>query len=207
MAAVRTTTTKEAATITTTDTCEVTYAGLSFEVRPGVYQPMPEMMATTELAASLDPKIVLDLGCGCGAQGIVVAKATGAYVVGVDRLPDAVEQARDNAWRHGVQGEWHLGSLFGPVELRADVIINTLPYEPPEFYDECSDPVPRSTYVGDGSFGAALWLGPIYSDAMVVYGIPGFEEAFRLAGWQVERYVDKDDARHFLLRSDAEPDR
>ena len=189
------------------DTTTTEYAGLSFEVRPGVYEPMPEMMATTELAASRNPEVVLDLGCGCGAQGIVVAKATGAYVVGVDRLPDAVEQARDNAAHHGVRGEWHVGSLFGPVELRADVIINTLPYEPPEFYDQCSDGVPRSTYVGDGSFGAALWLGPIFSDAMVVYGIKGFEEAFELAGWTVERFVDADDARHFLLRSDAGPDR
>ena len=124
-----------------------------------------------------------------------------ANVIGIDRLPNAVEQSRENARRHDVAGEWHVGDLFGPVEMHADVIINTLPYESLEAYADVErDAIPPSTYIGDGSFGAALAWGTVYSDAMAVYGLRGFERAFDLAGWRVDRSISTVDTRHFLLK-------
>lgn len=178
----------------------VRYDGLDFEVPIGTFEPLEYMVPTMRLAAEVEPRTVIDVGCGVGTQGISVGVRTGAKVLGVDRSEKAVRAARENARAHGVPGHWVTGNLFDPINTRADIIINTLPYETPESYaDMTPDHQPPDTYIGDGSFGAVLYYGRFYSHLMAVYGLPGFEEAFELAGWEVEEAVDADDARHFLL--------
>lgn len=183
----------------------VTYADLRFEVAEGVYVPDECMLPTMELAAGACPQhgTVIDLGCGVGAQGIAVARKTRAFVFGIDRNRQAVEMAQRNAEMHGVRGRWYAGNLYEPLGDYpwADVIINTLPYEPSETYEGVEyDGVPADSYIGDGSFGAALYYGTQFGRRMAVYGLPRMELAFAMAGWKVDEYVDTDDgARHFLL--------
>lgn len=55
--------------------------------------------------------LLLDLYCGVGVIGLHLARHF-ERVVGVELHPGSVEQARQNALRNGVQGEWHAG----PVE-------------------------------------------------------------------------------------------
>lgn len=180
----------------------VDYGGLEFVVPDGCYEPRSDMLATTDLAIRATPVYgtVLDIGCGVGTQGIYVAAVTKARVIGTDRHPKAVQAARDNAHRHGVEGIFVTTNLFNGISETADVIINTLPYEDAETYaDTERDHQPLDTYIGDGSFGAVLHYGRGYAPMMAVYGLPGFEKAFELAGWKVTEAVDSDDARHFLL--------
>lgn len=178
----------------------VRYDGLDFEVPPGTFEPLEYMEPTMQLAAQVKPRTVIDVGCGVGTQGISVGHRTGARVLGVDRSEAAVRAARSNANRYGVDGHWVVGNLFDPINTRADIVINTLPYESASSYEGMErDHQPPDTYIGDGSFGAVLYFARFYTHLMAVYGLPGFEEAFDLAGWEVEEAVDANEARHFLL--------
>ena len=47
-----------------------------------------------------------DLGCGVGTLAIVAAKLGWAPVVGVDRVPVAIEVAHENVERNGVSSRW-----------------------------------------------------------------------------------------------------
>jgi ribosomal protein L11 methyltransferase len=61
------------------------------------------------LEANLRPgETVLDYGCGSGILAIAAAKLGAGRVVGVDIDPQAVEAARDNAERNGVQADFRL---------------------------------------------------------------------------------------------------
>ncbi|MCS7236216.1 MAG: class I SAM-dependent methyltransferase [Armatimonadota bacterium] len=72
---------------------------------------------------------VLDLGCGYGVVGIVVATlAPRARAVLVDVNPRAVELARENARRCGVSNvEVFHGDLYAPVQGRKFDVIATNP--------------------------------------------------------------------------------
>ena len=64
---------------------------------------------------------VLDYGCGCGILAITALKLGACRAVGVDIDPDAVEAARANALRNGVEGEFLDGSA--PLTFTADVLV------------------------------------------------------------------------------------
>lgn len=74
------------------------------------------------------PGTLLDLYCGVGAIGLVLASA-GQRVIGVELLESAVAVARENAARLGLPGEWHAGpveeilpglDLSGPLRVVVD---------------------------------------------------------------------------------------
>lgn len=182
----------------------VTWGGLAFQVpEHGIWGPDPCTLGTARLAAEVvdDGEIVIDLGVGSGCQGIYVARQRhGVHVMGTDRMTEAILIARRNAMLNRVWAAYFHADLFGPI-AKGKVIINTLPYEPPEYYqDTPSDGLSEQTYIGDGSFGRALYYGLAKAEYMAVYGQPGFEEAFGIAGWKVAKYVDEpDDVRHYLL--------
>jgi tellurite methyltransferase len=77
-----------------------------------------------EVASEVRPGRALDLGCGTGRDAVALA-AEGWRVVGVDRLPDAIECARTLAQRYLPEGgpAWHVADLEreslpeGPYEL------------------------------------------------------------------------------------------
>ena len=58
-----------------------------------------------ERKETIDHSIVLDLFCGTGTIGqIVASKSQNAQIVGVDLIESAIENARENAIRNGIEG-------------------------------------------------------------------------------------------------------
>lgn len=58
-----------------------------------------------EKKESIDNKVVLDLFCGTGTIGqILAAKSENAQIVGVDIVESAIENARKNAQQNGIKG-------------------------------------------------------------------------------------------------------
>jgi release factor glutamine methyltransferase len=79
---------------------------LPFIVTPDVLIPRPETEFLLEVVFKrADPKnfhLCLDLCCGSGVIGIVIARQMALPVIGVDISRAALEVARHNAVRHGV---------------------------------------------------------------------------------------------------------
>ena len=87
--------------------------------------PPPEIIA---LAASRPPGRALDVGCGYGRAAIYLAQR-GWTAVGVDFIPQAIDEARRRATAAGVAARTHfavasateLGFLAPPFDLAIDV--------------------------------------------------------------------------------------
>lgn len=130
------------------------FFSLDFRVTRDVLIPRPDtetlVMEITDvikqLAAtradsgdSTPPIRVLDLCTGSGCVAISVAKhcqtaKLNVQVVATDISPAALEIARENAARHGVEGlvQFHEGDLFAalPADARFDIIASNPPYIP-----------------------------------------------------------------------------
>ncbi len=79
------------------------------------------------ISAGPPPAAVLDLGCGSGIVGVVLATllAPATRVCASDLSAAAVRLARHNARRNGVELDCRRGSLFEPwAEERFDVIVD-----------------------------------------------------------------------------------
>jgi release factor glutamine methyltransferase len=90
-----------------------------------VLVPRPETELLVELAQ--DRQRVLDVGTGSGAIALAIAhEREGARVTGIDNSPDAVEVARANAARNGLDVEFLIADLIvgGPYDL----IVSNPPY-------------------------------------------------------------------------------
>jgi len=88
---------------------------------PDVFHPTSTTVlllraARRVLAQRPPPRAVLDLGCGCGIVGVVLAKLLPptAHVCASDLSAAAVRLARHNAERSGVALDCRRGSLFEP---------------------------------------------------------------------------------------------
>ena len=89
--------------------------GLSFEISmKSFFQTNPKsaeklyskvVAYAFEKKEAIDNTIVMDLFCGTGTIGqIVASKSTGAQIVGVDIVASAIEDAKENAERNGIEG-------------------------------------------------------------------------------------------------------
>lgn len=114
------------------------FYGLTFHIDRSVLIPRSDTERLAELAierasSRVSPR-VLDLCCGSGCIGIVVAHTVeDARVTGVDKSEDAVRISRDNARLLGVQARYT--ALRGDVRFRPqnnlgqfDVIVSNPPY-------------------------------------------------------------------------------
>jgi release factor glutamine methyltransferase len=98
---------------------------LELDVDFRVLIPRPETELLVELAE--DGQRVLDVGTGTGAIAIAIAhERAGVRVTGIDNSPEAVEVARRNAERNGVEVEFLIADLIvgGPYDL----IVSNPPY-------------------------------------------------------------------------------
>lgn len=110
---------------------------LRFEVSPAVLIPRPDtetlvQEALTRLKGHPAPTI-LDLGTGSGCIAVSTAQQhKTCRVTAVDISPDAVEVARRNAAKHGVEGRVNVltGDLFDPLPAGSlfDLIVSNPPY-------------------------------------------------------------------------------
>jgi len=93
---------------------------------PGVFSPTTTSRSLAD-AMEIEPgDTVIDVGCGSGVLAFVAAKLGAAKVIGVDLSHRAVEAARENAKRLGLEHicEFREGDLLEPVrDVHARVLI------------------------------------------------------------------------------------
>jgi SAM-dependent methyltransferase len=101
----------------------------------GVFHPTHTSRAIAD-ALEIGPQdTVIDVGCGSGVLSFVAARLGARRVIGSDVSEEAVEVARENAVRLGLQDdvEFRSGNLLDPVRgERADVIIGDVSGIPDE---------------------------------------------------------------------------
>lgn len=128
------------------------YMGLTLHVPPEVQPiyPVSYLLGEAVLAEVSPGDRVLDMGTGCGVNGILAARA-GASVLALDINPEAVRSARDNAHRNRVADrlDVRLSDVFDAVDPETDGpfdlnLRSALP------------PIRTTRSVGDGDSG--LWL-------------------------------------------------
>lgn len=156
------------------------FCGLEFQVSPDVLIPRhdTETLVEEALKRVAPAAQVLDIGTGSGCIAVVLAmRLPRAQVAAVDVSPAALEVARRNAARHGVEVEMLLGSLLEPVRgRRFDLIVSNPPYIPG------ADIARLEPEVRDGDPRLALDGGP---DGLDIYRrlVPGALEHLNPGGW------------------------
>ena len=114
---------------------EVEFYGRPFKVTPGVLIPRPETEILVEEALSLckgDEK-VLELGLGSGVISLtLVLEGPGLKVLAVELSPEALEVAKENRRRYGLERQVRFvrGDWFSPVRPGSnfDLIVSNPPY-------------------------------------------------------------------------------
>ncbi|MEN8142593.1 MAG: peptide chain release factor N(5)-glutamine methyltransferase [Thermodesulfobacteriota bacterium] len=150
-------------------TGEQEFWSLSFEVSPAVLIPRPETELLIEkvIGGISDPANfagrILDLGTGSGVIAVVLARELPqAEVITVDKSGEALDLARRNIRKHGVEGRVSLvnSDWFSSLRQEAefDIIVSNPPYVSaqvreslqPELEFEPGD----ALFAGDGGLGA-----------------------------------------------------
>jgi release factor glutamine methyltransferase len=108
------------------------FYGREFHVSPHVLIPRPETELLVELGIGklrgwARPRI-LDLGTGSGCVAISLALEPGVEVVAVDRSPDALAMARDNAKRLGAAVTFIESDWFDAIHGAFDLVVANPPY-------------------------------------------------------------------------------
>jgi release factor glutamine methyltransferase len=171
-------------------------------VDPRVLIPRPETEQLFELACDAidDPKVIVDLCTGSGNLAIALKhRFPTATVYATDLSPDAVDVARENARRTGLDVTVLEGDLFEPlpghVAGRVDLIVANPPYiaehERESLPEEVREHEPACALiagpVGDEVLariadGAPEWLGPDGVVACEISEFLGVEAAAHFAG-------------------------
>ena len=101
----------------------------------GVFHPTHTSRTLADALAIAPDDVVIDVGCGCGVLSFVAARLGAKRVIGCDLSEEAVQIARANAVRMGLQDrvEFRVGDLLEPVRgERATVIIGDVSGIPDE---------------------------------------------------------------------------
>ncbi|MGH2591795.1 MAG: peptide chain release factor N(5)-glutamine methyltransferase [Actinomycetota bacterium] len=118
---------------------------IDVQVRPGVFVPRPEteVLAGHALEAldGTEAPVFVDVGTGTGAIALAMKhERPDARVFATDVSPEAVELARANAARLGLDVTVVEGDLLAPLpeELRGwvDLVVSNPPYIAPEEFDD-----------------------------------------------------------------------
>ncbi|MDP8956955.1 MAG: peptide chain release factor N(5)-glutamine methyltransferase [Actinomycetota bacterium] len=155
------------------------FMDLILETRPGVFVPRPETEQLVEaalevLAEGPAAPTIVDVGAGTGAIALAIKRfVPGARVLATDISTDAVELARTNADRLGLDVEVLRADLLDPVpsELRGglNLLLSNPPYVTVDEYDALPTEVKAEPYealVGGIEFHRRLvdaaieWLAP-----------------------------------------------
>ena len=115
------------------------WCGLDLKVTPATLIPRPETAELVEKVERLKVKgerlKVLDIGTGSGCIAIGLKKAHHEWqVTGIDISEDAIEVAKENAKRNGVEVEFKVADIFGiqntDYRLQTDfeIVVSNPPY-------------------------------------------------------------------------------
>lgn len=110
------------------------FFGLDFEVDHRVLIPRPETELLVEKAIQIahdSDALIADIGTGSGAIAISLAiSLPRARIYAIDLSQDALEVARSNCRKHGVESRVSLlaGDLLEPLPKPVDIMIANLPY-------------------------------------------------------------------------------
>ena len=126
--------------------------GLDLKVTPSTLIPRPETAELVERISNFkfqisnfkSPFKVLDVGTGSGCIAIALKKAHPEWsVTGIDISPEAIEVARENAKRNGVEVDFYVADILSPSmgesegasnlkfqisNLKYDVVVSNPPY-------------------------------------------------------------------------------
>ena len=114
---------------------EAEFYDLNFNVKEGVLIPRPETeeLVSRVVADARSGMRILDVGTGSGAIAVSVAhNVAGAEVVAVDISDDALEIAKSNAAKNGVNIEFVKADALGDMSAlgKFDIIVSNPPYIP-----------------------------------------------------------------------------
>jgi release factor glutamine methyltransferase len=138
---------------------------LTLTVRPGVFVPRPETELVVDVAlaaiAGTKSPVVVDVGTGSGAIALAVKQERpDARVWAVDRSPEAVDLARENATHSGLAIDVSVGDLLEDldpaIEGIVDLVVSNPPYIEPEAYGSVPPEV-RADPVGSVVGGAVVY--------------------------------------------------
>jgi len=178
---------------------------LSFSVDCHVLIPRPETEIIVEQAISLaktckqkeESLKILDLGTGCGAISIALAKEIPrALIWATDISDDALCVARQNAVTHGVADRvaFCQGDLWEPFlkrDIRFDMIVSNPPYVSSKEYNdlppEVRDYEPRQAL--DGGEDGMVYLEKIIRGAHSFLNLGGWI-ILEMAPWQTQTALD-----------------
>ena len=106
------------------------FYGLELTVTPAVLVPRPETELLVDLALARKPASIVDLGTGSGAIALALKRhLPAARVIATDASASALEVARTNAVRFGLDVELRQGHWFEPLAgERFEAIISNPPY-------------------------------------------------------------------------------
>ena len=160
---------------------ETGFRRLTLLVRPGVFVPRPETEIVVEaaldvLCATLGPRVV-DVGTGTGAIALAIKdERPDARVIAIDRAPDAVQLARQNAARCGLDVDVQRGDVLGwPADAADpstghaagrgiggpfDLVVSNPPYVAPDDYERLPSEVradPVEALIGELDFYERLF--------------------------------------------------
>lgn len=109
------------------------YKGMKFSVSDEVYKPAEDTFLLADNIEFREGERVLEIGTGSGLISVLAA-LEGAKVVATDINNIALDCARRNAERHGVEADidFREGDLFGPIgeTEKFDLVIFNPPYLP-----------------------------------------------------------------------------
>jgi release factor glutamine methyltransferase len=179
---------------------EATFQDLALTLAPGrVFTPRPAterlVNTTLDLISPDEHARVADVGTGTGAIAVALAVARpNVEVWATDTNPAAVELARVNAKRHGVDDRVHVleGDLLEPLPLPMDVVVANLPYLPDSLHDSRYDDEPADAIYapGDGLGPYRRLLNACREGHLVTPGgrvvVQYHREPFAADCWQLE---------------------
>ncbi len=143
------------------------FFGLEFEVTPAVLIPRPETELIVEAALACLPETqlftMIDACTGCGNVAVAVARhRKNARILATDISAQALEVARRNAARHGVESRviFVEADLFGDISGPVDIITANPPYvderHAPGLQPEVGDHEPHVALFGGGDDGLLM---------------------------------------------------